>query len=164
LEVDIGAGNAVMDLTALEITKLEADSGSGRLEVSLPGGDFPVSIGSGSGSISIKAAEGSELDLDADVGSGRITIEIAKNSYGRVDLDSGSGGITVIVPEGLAMQVSGDTGSGSVSVPRDFVRTSGDDGLVGDSGTWESPEFSQADDGLFIRFDVGSGSLRVQYQ
>jgi len=163
LNIDIGGGNAELDLTSLEIVDLNANSGSGSLEVFLPGGGYPVSLGSGSGSISVETALGSELELKADVGSGRITIRIADGCFGEVDLDSGSGGITVIVPEGMAVRVRGETGSGGVNLPSSFNRIAGDEGVVGDSGTWETPGFAQAEEQLFINFSVGSGSLRVQY-
>jgi hypothetical protein len=163
MNIDIGSGNAELNLTELEIENIQADSGSGSLDVFLPGGDFPADLGSGSGSISVGTAEGSELDMKANVGSGRITIVIAEGNFGSVDLDSGSGGITVIVPEGTAVKVRGETGSGGVNLPKDFVRTAGEDGVVGDSGTWTTPGFDQADEQLIIKFSVGSGSLRVQY-
>ena len=147
----------------LEIEKLEANSGSGSLEVEMPAGDFSSVFGSGSGSISIETAPGSALDLRADVGSGRITIRIGEDSFGEVDLESGSGSITVTLPEGVAVQLRGETGSGSVNLPRDFVRTAGQDGVTGDSGTWQSAGFAQAEEQLYINFSLGSGSLRVQY-
>ena len=70
----------------------------------------------------------------------------------------------MIVPEGAAVQVRGETGSGGVNLPRDFDRVAGEEGLSGDSGTWETPGFAEASEQLFIRFEVGSGSLRVRYQ
>lgn len=163
INIDIGSGNADLFLADLEIEKLEANSGSGSLEVEMPAGDFSSVFGSGSGSISIETAPGSALDLRADVGSGRITIRIGEDSFGEVDLESGSGSITVTLPEGVAVQLRGETGSGSVNLPRDFVRTAGQDGVTGDSGTWQSAGFAQAEEQLYINFSLGSGSLRVQY-
>ena len=163
LRVNIGGGSADLFLGELDLTQLRADSGSGSLEVILPGGSYPVRLSSGSGSITVKSAKGVELDLRAEVGSGRITMTIKEDSQGEIYLDSGSGSINLVIPEGLAVEISGDTGSGSVNVPSDFVRTSGDGSLSGDRGTWQSPGYADADLQVHIRFDIGSGSLRVEY-
>lgn len=164
LVVDIGGGSAEMDLSDLELDRLDAGSGSGNLEAALPSGDYPVKLSSGSGSVTVQTGAGSELDLKVDVGSGRILLELGDGSSGEVELDSGSGSITVILPEGTAVRISGDTGSGSVTVPSDFIRLSGGDDLVGAGGTWQTEGFEDASDQLTIEFDVGSGSIRVKYQ
>jgi len=162
LEVDMGGGNSEMDLSEITLEGLKADSGSGSLTATLPEGNYPVDLSSGSGSVTVTTGEDSELDMKVDVGSGRIMVTLADGNSGGITLDSGSGSITVIVPEGVAVQVSGDTGSGSVTVPAGFVRTSGGEGVVGDGGTWESEGFDDAEVQLVIRFDVGSGSIRVK--
>ncbi len=152
-----------MDLSGIMLEGLKADSGSGSLTVTLPEGDYPVDLSSGSGSVTVTTGGDSDLDMKVDVGSGRIVVTLADGNSGEVKLDSGSGSITVVVPEGLAVQVRGDTGSGSVNVPSGFVRTSGGENVVGDGGTWETEGFDQAEQQLVIRFDVGSGSIRVQF-
>lgn len=163
LRINIGGGSADLFLEDLELTRLRADSGSGSLEVVLPAGHYPVDLGSGSGSISVATADVAALDLSAEVGSGRISLNLGEDTSGEMKLDSGSGSILVVLPEGLAVQISGETGSGSVNVPRDFIRISGEGGIGGDSGTWQSPGFDNSDTQLQIRFDIGSGSLRVEY-
>ena len=161
LEVYLGGGNSDMALSEIMLDNLKADSGSGNLTVSLPGGNYPVDLSSGSGSVTVATSEDSQLDMKVDVGSGRIAVTLADGNSGEIKLESGSGSITVVVPEGLAVQVRGDTGSGSVSVPAGFVRTSGGENVVGDGGTWQTEGFDQAELQLVIRFDVGSGSFKV---
>jgi DUF4097 and DUF4098 domain-containing protein YvlB len=160
LDVNIGGGSAEMELSNLDLEGLKADSGSGSLTAVLPEGDYPVDLSSGSGSITVTTGEDSELDMKVDVGSGRIYITLAEGNFGDIKLDSGSGSITVVVPEGVPVQLRGDTGSGSVNVPFGFMQTSGRDG---DSGTWETAGFDEAEFQLVIRFDVGSGSIRIKY-
>jgi hypothetical protein len=163
LTVDVGGGNAVLDLEGMSLTDLDVNSGSGSIELVHPVGNFRAVLGAGSGSIEVQTRAGSELDLKAEVGSGRIRLTIAEDVYGEVDLQSGSGGITVYVPEGAAVLVTGTTGSGSVHVPNDFDRVSGSGSLSGDSGTWRSPGFEDAEFQLVIEFSIGSGSFRVVY-
>jgi hypothetical protein len=164
LYVDIGGGTAELDLGGLNLSDLEVDSGSGRIELVMPSGYVPANLGAGSGRIEVQAAEDSELDLDVEVGSGRIVLTLAEGVWGDAELQSGSGSITVYVPKGLAVRVTGTTGSGSVNVPSDFDRVSGSDHVTGDSGTWESPDFDEADEQLVIEFSVGSGSVRIRYE
>lgn len=163
LKINIGAGNAELFLEDLTLEKLEVDSGSGRFEVNLPGGDFPVKLGSGSGGITVSAAEGANLDMKAEVGSGRITLTLAEDSAGEVELDSGSGDIIVVIPEGAALQIEGSTGSGSVRLPDEFEQVSGGEEFSGANGTWQTPGFDQSEQQVFLKFDVGSGNIRVAY-
>jgi hypothetical protein len=164
LSVDVGGGNADLDLLGLELTDLEVSSGSGSITVNHPAEPVRAVLGAGSGSIEIQTSPESELDLDAEVGSGRIRMEIAAGVFGEAELQSGSGSITIYVPEGCALLVTGTTGSGSVTVPSDFVRISGSGNLAGDSGTWRSPDFEEAGLQLVIEFNIGSGSFRVVYE
>jgi hypothetical protein len=164
LYVDIGGGTAELDLDGLDLSDLEVDSGSGRIELVMPSGLVPANLSAGSGRIEVQTAEDSELDLDVEVGSGRIVLTLAEGVWGDAELQSGSGSITVYVPEDLAVRVTGTTGSGSVNVPNDFDRISGSGNVTGDSGTWQSPGFNQADGQLVIEFSVGSGSVRIRYE
>ena len=164
LSIDVGGGSASLDLAGVNLTDLQVNSGSGSIDLVYPVGSFPVDLGAGSGSITIETVDGVELNLDAEVGSGRIRLELSDGVFGEAELASGSGGITVYLPEGMSVQVSGTTGSGSVSVPSDFIQVSGSERISGDSGTWQSPGFSEADDQLVIEFSIGSGSFRVVYQ
>jgi hypothetical protein len=164
LSIDVGGGNADLDLSGLQLTDLEVSSGSGTITVIYPDRLLRAVLGAGSGSIEIQTTPDSELDLDAEVGSGRIRMEIADGVFGEAELQSGSGSITVYIPKGCALLVTGTTGSGSVTVPNDFERISGSGSVTGDSGTWRSPDFEAAEFQLVIEFNIGSGSFRVVYE
>jgi hypothetical protein len=164
LSVDVGGGNADLNLEGMQITDLHVNSGSGSIDLVYPDGQLPADLGAGSGSINVQTSASSELDLKAEVGSGRINLELSEGVSGEVELQSGSGGITVYLPEGTAVMVDGTTGSGSVRVPNDFIRVSGSERISGDSGTWQSPGFENAEQQLVIEFSIGSGSFRVVYQ
>ena len=162
LNIDHGAGPATLNLSDLELIRLEADNGSGSLTVYLPSGDFPIELDSGSGSLDIEVAPHSVLDLRAGVGSGRIVLSIGADSEGKLDVDAGSGTITIQVPDGVGVQISGSTGSGGVYKPNDYVRVSGSDQIgPSESGTWQSPNFNSAEQVIYIEFNVGSGSIRI---
>jgi hypothetical protein len=162
LIIDTGSSSSVLNLTDFALESLEADTGSGSINLSAPSGDYPLNLSAGSGSLTIQAAPDSDLNLDASVGSGRISLTLAEGNSGSIELGSGSGTITVNIPEGIGIEVSGSTGSGSVRLPAGYIRTEGED-VPGpsDSGTWVSPGFNNADYKLFIEFSVGSGSFRL---
>lgn len=161
LNIDTGSASTALNLEELQLLELSADTGSGRIQVWLPAGDFPVDLGTGSGSIEVTVPAGSVLDLTAGTGSGSIALVVGEDASGRIELDSGSGNLTLEVPEGTALQVSGETGSGNVSLPSGFIRTRGEDSLGGASGTWQSPNFDDAQIKLFVKFEVGSGNFRL---
>jgi len=163
LKINIGAGNGELNLQGLTIEKLEADSGSGRFDISLPPGGYPVKLGSGSGGITVATAEGSVLDMKAEVGSGKISLTLAEDISGEISLGSGSGDINVVIPEGVAVQFDGSTGSGSVRMPEEIELVSGGGEFSGAKGVWQTPGFDGAEQQIYITFDIGSGSLRVEY-
>jgi hypothetical protein len=159
LNVDHGSGQATLDLKGLNLTHLEVDNGSGSVTVDLPSDVSDVDLSSGSGQIVVNAAAGSTLDLKADVGSGRIQVNLSPTSSGTLNLSAGSGSITFHIPEGIGVQLIGSTGSGAVRVPEGYDKISGDERF---SGTWQSSDFDTADLKLLIRFDIGSGILRIE--
>lgn len=164
LIVDIGSGNAYLDLEELNITDLEVDSGSGKIELVHPAGAAKTNLGAGSGVIDVETVAGTELDLKAEAGSGRIELRLADEVTGYVKVQSGSGRITIYIPRGLPVRIKGTTGSGNISVPNDYLRVSGSNQIAGDSGTWESPEYDNSDEQLRIEFSLGSGSFQLIYE
>jgi hypothetical protein len=163
INIDTGSSSAVLDLSEFDLESLEADTGSGSINLTAPTGDFPINLGAGSGSLTIQLAPNSDVDLEASVGSGRISLSVAEGNSGYVELGSGSGSIAVNVPDGAGVEVSGSTGSGGVRLPADYIRTGGQE-VPGpsESGTWVSPGFDNAKYVLYIDFSVGSGSFRLE--
>lgn len=163
LNIDTGSGSSILNLTGIDLEKVEADTGSGSIRLTAPSGGYPIELGAGSGTLTIDLAPNTTVDLEAGVGSGTIKLTLAEGTSGQIDLGSGSGTITVRIPDDVGVQVSGTTGSGGVHLPSDYIRTQGQD-VPGpsDSGTWVSPGFNTATEKLYIKFGVGSGSFRLQ--
>jgi hypothetical protein len=184
LEVDASSGSLVLDLSALQLTGLNLDVGSGSIDGSLPAveGRYDARVDGGSGSCRLDIADGADVDLEIDVGSGSFNVEIGADAAVslRVDggsgsfnveigadaavslrADGGSGELTIDVPEDAAVRVDvRDSGSGHVRVPARFERTRrGDD----DEGTWETPGFEEAEHKIEIVIeDMGSGDVEVR--
>jgi hypothetical protein len=163
LQIDAGSGSADLDLSALQLTALALDVGSGSVEAQLPSTDsvYEAQVDGGSGSCRLSFAEGADVDMEADVGSGSVNVEIGDAADVSLRANGGSGSLTIAVPAGAAVRLDvRDSGSGSVNVPGHFDRTErGDD----DEGTWETPGFGAAEHRIEIVIeDVGSGSINVR--
>jgi hypothetical protein len=69
LEADLGAGEAVLDLTGLTLSELQVDVGLGRLEVTLPAqGQLEGSLKGAIGQTVIIVPEGMAVRIEADTG------------------------------------------------------------------------------------------------
>jgi hypothetical protein len=69
LEADVGAGEAVLDLSDLELSGLHVDVGVGRIEITLPAeGQFEALVEAGVGQLVILVPEGMELHVEGDLG------------------------------------------------------------------------------------------------
>jgi len=76
LDVSIGAGEAILDLSRLWITDLNLDGGKGRVEVVFPG-------------------DAGRTTADIEVGIGDVTLSIPEGVAARIEVDSGLGSIDV---------------------------------------------------------------------
>lgn len=162
LEVNGGSGRLDLDLSELQLTELNLDVGSGSVEADLPAVEehYEAQVDGGSGSCTLRLADGADAGLKIDGGSGSFTIEIGDEAHVTLRLDGGSGGFSIDVPDGAAVRVDvRDHGSGHVRVPSRLEHTRrGDD----DEGTWESEGFGTADNRVEIIIeDLGSGNVDV---
>jgi hypothetical protein len=141
LRVDTGSGSSQMDLSGLQLSSFSLDSGSGSVDLTLPGSAVPgtTSINSGSGSVNIKIPQGAAFTLETDTGSGSLHIR---------------------VPAGTALKIdSRDDGSGSLSLPSGLTQTRSGSR---DTGTWESTDYATAAQKVTITIaSAGSGSISI---
>lgn len=141
LRIDGSSGSAEFDLSALQLTDLEIDQSSGRMEIQLPASSTPYTarIDGGSGSLQISLPEEGNFTLRLEGSSGSIQI-----------LSGGE------IP--LRLEIRSD-GSGSVNLPGWLKRISGRD----KEGVWESDSYSSAANPIVIICeDLGSGSFTIR--
>ena len=143
LEFSSGVGEIVLDLSGLMVAGVDLKGGVGQTELRLPASDDPysVTINGGVGEVLVVIADGAEIDLRVDGGVGRIVID---------------------VPDNAGVEVNADLGVGNIDVPGDYNLTSGGTQMIGSSGTWESPNFDEADYQIEIHFDGGVGNLVIK--
>lgn len=145
LDLDVTSGTGALDLnlTELQLTRLNVNTGTGGVDLDLPSMDesYDVSVSSGTGGGAITLEEGAAISLR---------------------LNAGTGGFSVDVPDAAAVRVEGSTGTG-IDIPSRFTRlTAEDDNFVGESGTWETEGFASADRKITIHFEGGTGGLTIR--
>jgi hypothetical protein len=143
LDFASGVGEIVLDLSGLMLTSVNVNGGVGQTELVLPAqeGVYAVRIDSGVGELQIEIMDGAEVDLDIDGGVGEIVID---------------------VPSSAGVSVNADLGVGSINMPSGFETISGSAVGIGNSGTWESANYANADYYIEIDFDGGVGSLTIR--
>lgn len=146
LRINGGIGSATLDLSGLQITALDVNSGVGEVNLMLPASlpeavrTLDAHIASGVGEFTITIPEGLDIALDINGGVGQFTIDVPEDAGVHVEADSGVGSVEVSFP-----QISGD-----------------DDEFLGESGTWETENFAEASQQIRITFDGGVGGLTVR--
>jgi hypothetical protein len=93
LDVSSGVGNSDLDLSDLQLTHLNVDSGVGSMNLNLPvmPDMYDVTISAGTGSIDIGIVEGSMLKLDINGGVGSVTIDVPDSAAVRIEGSTGVG-------------------------------------------------------------------------
>ena len=141
LRIDASSGSVDLNLAGLQLTDLQIDQASGRMEIELPENStaYTARIEGGSGSLQINLPREANLTLR---------------------LDGKSGATRIIAPAELPLRVEiRDAGSGNVSLPDWLQRISGRD----KEGVWESASYSSAAQRvLIICEDLGSGSFTIR--
>lgn len=102
-----------------------------------------------------------DLDLDMGIGSLNIKLPVPQQSY-TVDISGGIGEAKVDIPEDTAVQVIASTGIGNTDLPSYLIQVDGEDGFIGEDGTWQTEGFDQAENTITLNFDGGIGSLIVE--
>jgi hypothetical protein len=144
LDVSSGVSNSSLNLSELQLTRLNINSGVGSMNLNLPvmPDSYDVTISAGTGSIDIEILEGSMLNLD---------------------INGGVGGVTIDVPDNAAVRIEATTGVGGIDVPGNYQRVSGDESdFVGERGVWQSDSFENASQQITIEFDGGVGGLTIK--
>ncbi len=145
LDINGGVGEANLDLSELQVTDLNVSSGVGKITVSLP-----------------SAGESYSAQISGGVGETHLTIPTGPDVT--LTVSGGVGESTIIVPDGAGVRVEADSGVGGVNLPDSFERTGGDeDSFVGESGSWQTDNFAEADQQITITYNGGVGSLNIQY-
>ncbi|HZW27869.1 MAG TPA: hypothetical protein VFF08_05420 [Trueperaceae bacterium] len=112
LDVDTGVGEAVLDLSALRLERLEVSTGVGAATITLPRGSYSAAIDTGVGAATIRVPEGVEVRLTTSRGIGAISVPSDLGRDGDVYATAGYGSASE------RLDISVDSGVGAVQVVR----------------------------------------------
>jgi hypothetical protein len=83
LKVSAGVGTAAMDLTGLDLTKLEVDAGAGNVAITLPRvGELQALVKAGVGKVEINIPAGMAARINISEGLGRVRVEGGYERHG----------------------------------------------------------------------------------
>ncbi|MBN2503112.1 MAG: hypothetical protein JXB38_20210 [Anaerolineales bacterium] len=74
LHMNTGSGDFDFDLSGLEFSEIQLESGSGPVNLVLPPGNYPLIVTGGSGSLEITIPETEPIRLEVDRGSGTLDL------------------------------------------------------------------------------------------
>lgn len=161
LTVNGGAGSSQLDLSHLDLVRLQLRASSGASRLLLPGNGryYQAELAGGSGKLDVAVAPGASLDLTAKPGSGGMNLSVGPNTDLQLTLATSSGNVTLNLPQDapIRLTISSD-GSGAVRVADFLARRSG----RGDTGVWESAGLARGGRVIEVNvIKVGSGSIAV---
>ena len=143
LNIDGSVGQSIIDLSELQIEDLEVDGDVGDFQITLP-------------------AMENTYDVDINGGVGAFEVILERGAAVNLTIDGDVGEFVIDVPPDAAVRIDADMDIGNITVPSNFVRLSGDDDIVGESGIWETPGFDDAKAKIVIVFKGGVGDLTVR--
>ncbi len=132
-----GGGNVSLDLAGLTISKVNANTDGGNMEVILPDRTAGLSV-------------------TAKSGGGKVTVEIGSSITGghTIEASSGAGNVTVRLHEGTAARIHITNGMGKAIVDSRFLKI--------DDKTYQSPDYDSAADRVEITADSGAGNVTIE--
>lgn len=130
-----GGGTVRLDLSAMTITRLAAETGGGNMEVILPD-------------------NASDLVVTAKTGAGKITIQVGSAITGTctIDASSGAGELTVLVPKDVAARIK--VTQGNAVVGSEFKKI--------DETTYETDGYREASNKIDITVGSGIGKVNIR--
>ena len=128
MTVDLGAGQAQLNLGSLSLTSLDANTGAGEVTIDLAGAaslsDLEIKIGAGDMTLDLRGDHSVDLDVRINGGVGRATIKLPRDVGVRVEIDGGLGAVNAA-------------------------------GLTKDGNTYTNDAYGQSD--VTVRIDVNAG-------
>ncbi len=137
-----GVGKANLDLSGLQISRLNTGVGVGKVDLTLPGNQTPY-------------------DVVIDGGVGELNLDVEPDAAVNIKIESGVGQTNITLPEGAAVYIKADAGLGDVKMPKWIEKISGSSSIVGGKGVWQTPGFDLAERQIHIHYSGGIGALHV---
>jgi hypothetical protein len=160
LRVNLGAGDAELDLGGTMLEELRMETGAGSIDVDVAGSDSldELRISTGAGDLNVDVSGGSALRrFGFETGAGSLRLDLTGDDWtedieGRID--GGAGDVRISLPSEIPVEVEVEHGIGEVTA----------DGLMSDGDTWVNEAYGEPGPVMRIRITQGVGSVRLQAQ
>ncbi len=161
-QMDIGASDMEIDLGGIPVTDFDLDIGAadGRLEFSKPNParlrEMTIEVGASSfDCVTLGNANFESLRFESGAASGELDLRGAYTGESEVSIEVGAGSLDIILPKNLPVHIEADDNwFSSVDFHHDDLRKV-------HKGVWESRNYEDAKDRIFIQIEVGMGSVDV---
>jgi hypothetical protein len=159
-----GVGPSTVDLTDINLRGLTINSGVGEMTLNLPATSdvYSVHLDGGVGRTNLTIAKGAMVNVTVGGGVGGVYITVEEDAHVNLKIGGGVGETKITTPAKAGVSVSASGGLGNVSVPSHFVRTSSEDYFIGRGGTWETPNYTSAENKITVEYEGGVGQLVVR--
>ncbi|MEO0562432.1 MAG: hypothetical protein AAF125_09975, partial [Chloroflexota bacterium] len=137
------------------------DGGTGRTEVTLPGGVTNAQIDGGVGILRLNVPNGARSTLNMKLSAGPTALHIGAAQV-RATIEGGVGNCEVFVPSGAPLRVRAESGLGNIEVPPSAQPMRFETEFISESGIWETLGYGFAPQKIDLRFEGGVGSLLVR--
>ena len=163
LRINSGVTQNDFDLSALQLSDLKFNGGTGNTVLKLPtmGGNYGVALNSGTGELNVDIADGANITLRANNGTGKTRLKIGRNATIDAKITGGVGECVIDLPAEVAVRLKATSGLGKVRVPSNYIALKVDE-FVATSGTWESPGYDTAEHQITIKYEGGIGGLTIK--
>jgi hypothetical protein len=166
INVLASSGSNSVDLTGLQLRRLEMDASSGDSQVVLPASDpygatLPeIDLQSSSGRMEVQAPDGAAFTMSVDMSSGDTRLSLGGETTADIRFRGSSGQFVVVVKSGQALRVEvRQVSSGDVKLPDGLTRVSGS----GDEGVWQTAGYDSAANGVDLIIEsLSSGTVKVE--
>lgn len=164
LELDGGVGPSVVDLTDVNLRGLKVDGGVGEMTLTLPATPdvYSVKLDGGVGRTHLTIAKGAMVNLTIEGGVGGIYITVQPDAHVNLKIHGGVGETKVEVPAESGVSVNASGGLGNVSVPSHFTRISTEENFIGRGGSWETTNYTAAENKITVEYEGGVGQLVIR--
>ncbi|MBN1211881.1 MAG: hypothetical protein JXA92_04830 [candidate division Zixibacteria bacterium] len=160
MEFDLGACEADIDLGGIPIKELSFEIGaaSGLIEFSKPNPERmrELVFDIGASSLEVNNLGNANFEfLKVSCGAASCDLDLRGEYKGEsdIELEVGVGSVDVILPRGVAVSIEVDDGLFS------SVEFHGDDLEESEDDFYQSPDFDDADNRIYITVEVGMGSV-----
>jgi hypothetical protein len=163
LTVELGAGDAKLDLTGLKVEKLKIETGASNVKVSVRERNLvhmkDVSISTGVGNISSEGLGYLNFDrLDFDGGLGSCLLDLTGDirDHASVSAEMGMGSLVIVLPKEVGVRMKSDESFLSSTEYHRFKHL--------DDETYETPDYLKAARKMTMKINSGIGSVSIKWQ